>query len=61
MEHKKKEMTKQLANEKKEIQKMLLLQTMVKTVTTNMDMDIKKEISSNRSSTDEMEKMIKPD
>ena len=56
MEHKKKEMTKQLANEKKEMQKMLLLQTMVKTVTTSMDMDIK-----TRSSNDEMEKMIKPD
>ena len=33
VEHKKKEMTKQLAAEKKEMQKRMLMQTMVKTVT----------------------------
>ena len=37
MEHKKKEMTKQMAAEKKEMQKGLLMQTMMKTVTANMD------------------------
>ena len=37
MEHKKKEMTKQMAAEKKEMQKGRLMQAMMKTVTANMD------------------------
>ena len=37
VEHKKKEMTKQMAAEKKEMQKGRLMQAMMKTVTANMD------------------------
>ena len=37
VEHKKKEMTKQMAAEKKEMHKGLMMQTMMKTVTANMD------------------------
>ena len=40
VEHKKKEMTKQLAAQKKEMQKRMFLQTMVKTVT-SLDVDNK--------------------
>ena len=37
MEHKKKEMTKAMAAEKKEMEKMMMMETLVKTVTSNLD------------------------
>ena len=37
VEHKKKEMTKAMAAEKKETQKMMMMETLVKTVTSNLD------------------------
>ena len=37
VEHKKKEMTKAMAAEKKETEKMMMMQTLVKTVTCNLD------------------------
>ena len=37
VEHKKKEMTKAMAAEKKEMEKMMMMETLVKTVTSNLD------------------------